>query len=231
MNRTCKAAIERLTNLIAMHRSLAKSPHMTSQSRQDSLDDANAFQTVLTNLAAINLHNQTLETKLKRLGSMEAFTGSRSIDKDRDAELLARIDYARAPTPNLMAALEGFDDDYMTSETHHPGYVLIPTDKFERIRTALAENAEAVDDDPHEPCDLCGEEHPINVLDEGLCPACGDIAPDVTRLVIAARIVSFEDQSPEAMRELDQATEAFASRVGWKDEPTSVKALGEGDAG
>ena len=42
---------------------------------------------------------------------------------------------------------------------------------------------------------------------------------DVTRLVIAARKVAFEDQSPEALRELDQASEAFADRVPWDDEP------------
>jgi len=40
-------------------------------------------------------------------------------------------------TAALAKALEGFDDDYMTSETHHPGYVLIPTAKFEEIQTAL----------------------------------------------------------------------------------------------
>lgn len=35
-------------------------------------------------------------------------------------------------------AVEGIADDYMTSETHHPGYVLIPTAKFEQILAALA---------------------------------------------------------------------------------------------
>lgn len=30
-------------------------------------------------------------------------------------------------------ALSGLADDYMTSETHHPGYVLIPTAKFEKL--------------------------------------------------------------------------------------------------
>ncbi|ARS27646.1 hypothetical protein [Sphingomonas sp. KC8] len=37
----------------------------------------------------------------------------------------------------LREALEGFADDYITSENHHPGYVLIPTAKFERICAAL----------------------------------------------------------------------------------------------
>jgi hypothetical protein len=30
------------------------------------------------------------------------------------------------------------------------------------------------EDDPHQPCDECGEEHPEGVLDDGLCPSCGD---------------------------------------------------------
>jgi len=38
---------------------------------------------------------------------------------------------------------------------------------------------------------------------------------DVRRLVIAARIVSFTDQSREAFNELDAASEAFADRVPW----------------
>jgi hypothetical protein len=42
----------------------------------------------------------------------------------------------------LIAAVIGIDDDFMTSETHHPGYVLIPTAKFEAIRTALCDRLE-----------------------------------------------------------------------------------------
>ena len=50
-------------------------------------------------------------------------------------------------------------------------------------------------------------------------PQAGDeLASDVRRLVIAARIVAFENQGPEALRELDQASEAFASRVPWENE-------------
>jgi hypothetical protein len=47
------------------------------------------------------------------------------------------------PTPpsSLRAAVEGIDDDFMTSENHHPGYVLIPTAKFEAIRAALSATA------------------------------------------------------------------------------------------
>lgn len=45
------------------------------------------------------------------------------------------------------------------------------------------------------------------------------VPPDVTALVIAARVVAYEDQSPEALRQLDQASEAFSDRVPWDDEP------------
>jgi len=33
----------------------------------------------------------------------------------------------------LAASLVGITDDYMTSEQHHPGYVLIPAAKFEQL--------------------------------------------------------------------------------------------------
>lgn len=42
------------------------------------------------------------------------------------------------PDAEIVAALEGIDDDYMTSGKHHPGYVLIPTAKFEALCAALA---------------------------------------------------------------------------------------------
>lgn len=34
-------------------------------------------------------------------------------------------------------AISGIADDYMTSEHHHPGYVLIPTEKFELLRAMI----------------------------------------------------------------------------------------------
>lgn len=39
----------------------------------------------------------------------------------------------------LREALSGFADDFMTSEKHHPGYVLISTAVFERVCAALSE--------------------------------------------------------------------------------------------
>lgn len=45
------------------------------------------------------------------------------------------------------------------------------------------------------------------------------LPPDVVRLVKAARIVAFEDHGPEALKELDHASEEFAARVPWEDQP------------
>ncbi len=47
-----------------------------------------------------------LRASLERLGSMEAFTVSRSIDHKHDSELLARIDFARLAL-NPQATAEG----------------------------------------------------------------------------------------------------------------------------
>jgi hypothetical protein len=48
-----------------------------------------------------------------------------------------------------------------------------------------------------------------------------EVSPELRRLVIAARKVSYEDPDAEDFRELDQACEAFASAVPWDDEPTT----------
>jgi hypothetical protein len=50
------------------------------------------------------------------------------------------------------------------------------------------------------------------------------LTPEVRRLVIAARVVAFENQGPEALKELDDASEAFADQVPWDDEPESAEA-------
>ena len=46
---------------------------------------------------------------------------------------------------------------------------------------------------------------------------------DIRELIIAARIVAYEDQSAKAIRQLDRAVEKFAEAVAWDNEP-------EGDA-
>lgn len=53
------------------------------------------------------------------------------------------------------------------------------------------------------------------------------LSPAMVRLIIAARIVAFEDQGADALRELDQASEAFASAVPWDDEPDDDSPLTE----
>lgn len=54
--------------------------------------------------------------------------------------------------------------------------------------------------------------------------AAAPVPADVRRMVIAARIVVFEDQGPEAIKELGEASEAFADRVPWDDEPEKASA-------
>lgn len=47
----------------------------------------------------------------------------------------------------------------------------------------------------------------------------GGLPQDVVRLIIAARMVAWEDPDPEYLKELQDASEAFAARVPWEDEP------------
>lgn len=49
-----------------------------------------------------------------------------SVNDKSDAERIAELENAIA----------GIDDDYMTSEKHHPGYVLIPVAVFDRLCAA-----------------------------------------------------------------------------------------------
>jgi len=65
--------------------------------------------------------------------------------------------------------------------------------------------------------DDCG-----NKAREALADTEASVPDDVAKLVIAARIVAFEDQSPEALKALDVASEAFASRVPWENETSSI---------
>lgn len=55
-----------------------------------------------------------------------------------------------------------------------------------------------------------------------------ELPADVVRLVVAARVVAFETQSREALKELDEASEAFASRVPWAFEPCGAEARADG---
>lgn len=64
---------------------------------------------------------------------------------------------------------------------------------------------------------------PASPLPEG-----GGVPADVARLVVAARKVAFENPSQAELRELDIASEAFASRVPWDDAPDELPAAPTG---
>jgi hypothetical protein len=55
------------------------------------------------------------------------------------------------------------------------------------------------------------------------------VPDDVQRLVNAARVVAFEDQGPDALKALDVASEAFADRVPWENEPGEEAPAEAGD--
>ena len=57
-------------------------------------------------------------------------------DALRMALEMARTEHLRAKP--LLAACDGIADDFMTSEAHHPGHILIPAARFEAIRAALS---------------------------------------------------------------------------------------------
>lgn len=58
--------------------------------------------------------------------------------EDPGGRHLMSVKRAEIEIERLRQAVEGIDDDYMTSEHHHPGYVLIPTAKFEAICSTLS---------------------------------------------------------------------------------------------
>lgn len=50
-------------------------------------------------------------------------------------------------------------------------------------------------------------------------PTDPNLPADVIRLVCAAREVAFVGATKDALKELDEASEAFADRVEWENEP------------
>jgi len=59
-----------------------------------------------------------------------------------------------------------------------------------------------------------------------VAPSPEAVPDDVRRLVIAARAVAFDSPTQAELRALDTASEAFASRVPWDDEPTRAGEIG-----
>jgi len=62
---------------------------------------------LLTEADALKRDNARMVEALGRIGSMDAFTISRPVDKVRDAELIARIDFARAVVASLKVREDG----------------------------------------------------------------------------------------------------------------------------
>jgi hypothetical protein len=83
-----------------------------------------------------------------------------------------------------------------------------------------AEMAEARDRLIHHPGQIADTLSALFAADEA---AATDVSAELRRLVIAARVVAYEDQSPEALEELDKASEAFAELVPWDDEPDAAE--------
>ena len=70
-----------------------------------------------------------------------------------------------------------------------------------------------------DPANWSAEEH-RRVMSVLSAVAYGKHLPDDTRrLVIAARMVAWEDPDPANLKELQDASEAFAGRIAWEDEP------------
>jgi len=66
-----------------------------------------AIDALLTEADALKRDNARMVEALGRIGSMDAFTISRPVDKVRDAELIARIDFARAVVASLKVREDG----------------------------------------------------------------------------------------------------------------------------
>ena len=62
----------------------------------ENLGDADDWAAAEATISSLRAENERLRAALLRLGSIEAFDMPRVIDERADAELLARIDYARA---------------------------------------------------------------------------------------------------------------------------------------
>jgi hypothetical protein len=64
------------------------------------------------------------------------------IDEAAHADVAERLAASRR-IAELEDAISGIADDYMTSQAHHPGHVLIPTTKFVQLATLARQKVEA----------------------------------------------------------------------------------------
>jgi hypothetical protein len=116
--------------------------HMSAVHEDDVPDERDPDKFIAGLRAEIETLNQRWEYLCADIGiesqSAQELTHKiwASIAKPAEDLQVAQLEIAQ-----LRAAIAGISDDYMTSEHHHPGYVLIPTAKFEQIRDAAEEPA------------------------------------------------------------------------------------------
>lgn len=83
---------------------------------------------------------------------------------------------------------------------------------------AVREALRRIRDFPHN--DTMCEQAMAQIAREAMASApAPSLTPEMRRLIVAARIVAFEDQGPTAIKALDEASEAFADQVPWDNEP------------
>lgn len=145
---------------------------------------------------------------------------------------------SREPSP-AVSALSGFDparDELDAWLTEHCGRGLPHFDTVETLDQALHGLAYVLhrinSTDTYRPFIGQGTSAQAALqwtLDHFAREALRGVPADVARLVVAARVVAFGGASPASIRELDAASEAFADRVCWDDEPEAA-AKARGDA-
>lgn len=124
----------------------------TDRASVEALDIIKALQgarTIDGDTSSLSLNREVIFFAIKGFERLlsERDAAVKRADETRD-ELIIQSQRLRVTQKDLAAlrsrleaepseaekAIEGITDDYMTSETHHPGYVLIPAAKFEQLR-------------------------------------------------------------------------------------------------
>jgi len=90
-------------------------------------------------IASLALHERELcDAADKHKCEARAQRDYAALEQSRD-HYKGKMEEYRVRVAELEGTISGIDDDYMTSEKHHPGYVLIPTEKFEKIRSITSQ--------------------------------------------------------------------------------------------
>ena len=105
-----------------------------------------------------------------------------------------------------------------------PPRVTVPVEPTEAMMRAWHRSAwpQGPEVSPISQAGLAFNRHYAAMLSAAPAPEGGAVPDDVRRLVIAARNVAFDTPTQSELRALDIASEAFASRVPWDDEPEAL---------